>query len=213
MPLRTVKTVLQQVVSVYGESVHEKLDLVDMGEQSFVYAYLNRLLNHSHSGSTDMAPAHSSNQRAPANVSSPTSRPDGDRSNGRPSKVVPSNSALSSPEMNGKLRNSLSPNSQSADIELNQRLKEIFERIGDVSTSKQVIFMLMLMYCVLLAFLRVSMTFTNSVRRIPRPRHAYKLGSQLVRFSLSLLRNSLNDLQSRKTFSAILEQNYEKSGS
>ncbi|KAH8917187.1 ARM repeat-containing protein, partial [Atractiella rhizophila] len=47
MPLRTVKTILQQVVSVMGDAVYDELSLIDSPENSFVYQYLFRLLNNS----------------------------------------------------------------------------------------------------------------------------------------------------------------------
>ncbi|TIC50770.1 ARM repeat-containing protein [Wallemia mellicola] len=45
MPLRTVKTIIQSLVSVYDDKVYEKLDLVSNPEDSIVYTYLYRLLN------------------------------------------------------------------------------------------------------------------------------------------------------------------------
>lgn len=132
MPLRTVKTILQQVVSVYGEQVFDALDEIDSAENSFVYQYLYRL------ASTPAAPG-----RAGAD------------SVGRPSTLLhrASSSSVGSmarepvaPEnpvrsrvMNGEMSSPVVGGSRGAeDIEANQRLKEIFDLIGDPVKSRDV---------------------------------------------------------------------------
>lgn len=97
MPLRTVKTILQQVVGVFGERVWEvALDPVTMAD-STVCAYVRRLLG-------------------------PTRAPVG---------PVASTPASPSPQASPSLPEPMS------DVAINQRLKEIFDTIGDVATSKQ----------------------------------------------------------------------------
>ena len=97
MPLRTVKTILQQVVGVFGERVWEvALDPVAMAD-STVCAYVRRLLG-------------------------PTR--------------VPSAAAASTPASPALQASPVLPEPMS-DVAINQRLKEIFDTIGDVATSKQ----------------------------------------------------------------------------
>lgn len=132
MPLRTVKTILQQVVSVYGERVFDELDEVQGAEESYVYQYLLRLSSTSATSSTGMARVSSEDSRTSqplkrqasgASVSSinrqeaPASAPGSavigrSASNGSTSSTGPSLPAASSP--------------RGGDIEMNQALKQIF---------------------------------------------------------------------------------------
>jgi cytoskeleton-associated protein 5 len=44
LPLRTVKTLLLELVTGLGENVYEKLDLIDDPQKSYVYPYLHHML-------------------------------------------------------------------------------------------------------------------------------------------------------------------------
>ena len=110
MPLRTVKTILQQVVSVYGESVLDELDDMRTPEGSFVGAYLRRLVTNS----KGVASAEPLQSAGVSESSAPTS-------SAQRHSLSPSGSR-----------------SSSDDIEVNQQLKHIFDVIGQPETSKQV---------------------------------------------------------------------------
>ncbi|KAL8281038.1 hypothetical protein RQP46_006717 [Phenoliferia psychrophenolica] len=147
MPLRTVKTILQQIVSVYGEQVFDYLDEVDSAENSFVYQYLFRLA--SNTGTTGTAPESSRLSRQPSSSSSfgtglrtvyakelPNSPPL--TSVGSP--LVANGDAVATNGHSSTLSNgSASPTSASSgggEIEMNQRLKIIFDLIGDPVQSR-----------------------------------------------------------------------------
>lgn len=122
MPLRTCKTILQQVITVFGKTALEELDKMDMTDTSFVGAYLHRLAQSNGPASTmpKQQPKPTSKSR-PAHESPPeplSPRPPADSS--RPQS--PPSATLSGP----------------ADREINQQLKEIFDTIGQPETSKQV---------------------------------------------------------------------------
>ena len=127
MPLRTVKTILQQIVATFGESVYEELVLIDKPENSFVYQYLFRLLNNSRSMSIPAASDKLSRQ------SSTISQDDGVIK----SKLVDDAMHQITKNGNGELsaRGGMSPG-RSNDIEMNQALKEIFDKIGNTQESK-----------------------------------------------------------------------------
>lgn len=134
MPLRTVKTILQQVVSVFGDKVFDELDEVEGAEESYVYQYLLRLGNASTTSATSTKRSTSQDSRAsqslkrqasatstsslvkqdapstlsPNMESAPVTRT---ASNGSSSSAAPAVSA--SPRAGG-------------DIEMNQALKQIF---------------------------------------------------------------------------------------
>lgn len=118
MPLRTCKTILQQVVTVFGRRALQELEDMDMADTSFVGAYLNRLLQGQHSN-TDPRPVAKSAQVLKAT----------DESQSR------------SPPATGTPTETQSPASQD-DRSINQQLKEIFDAIGQPETSKQVGFRL-----------------------------------------------------------------------
>lgn len=111
MPLRTVKTILQQIVSVYGEAVFDELHEVEEAENSFVYQYLVRL-------SSQATAAATASLTQPAPTSRPTS------STSLVSSIAPSSASA--------------PKESAADIEMNQRLKAIFDLIGDPVNSRLV---------------------------------------------------------------------------
>lgn len=120
MPLRTVKTILQQVVAVYGEAVFEKLYEIDAAENSYVYQYLFRLVN-----STSTA---SGSNGAMSRVGSTTST-------SSLSKVVVAPN--DSPPLSSHPVMSVTKQSEGAiDIAMNQKLRIIFDRIGDPGQSR-----------------------------------------------------------------------------
>lgn len=126
MPLRTVKTILQQIVSVYADDVYDELDEVDKATTSFVYQYLLRLV------------ANNATTR-PAVVDSPA-RPGQSRTSSTASGIdqvqVPASPRVSN---GGSSRGGPSPdNAASGDIEMNQQLKVIFDTIGDPGRSREV---------------------------------------------------------------------------
>jgi cytoskeleton-associated protein 5 len=130
MPLRTVKTILQQIVSVYGENVFEALDEIQSAESSFVYQYLFRLANSAPvNGGGDAARSPSAMSRQPSTSSMGSTRRE-------PVQSVPSSPAVSSEPMR---RPSSTSNGEGArDIEVNQELKRIFDQIGDPVNSRVV---------------------------------------------------------------------------
>jgi cytoskeleton-associated protein 5 len=107
MPLRTVKTILQQIVSVYGENVFDELHEVEEAENSFVYQYLVRL---------------SGQATAAATAASSTATRTGSNHLVSPMEPV----------------SVIAPKEAAADIEMNQRLKVIFDLIGDPVNSRTV---------------------------------------------------------------------------
>lgn len=157
MPLRTVKTILQQIVSVKGEGVYDELALVDTPENSFVYQYLFRLLNNSKTldGADDAGSSRARSLSQPRIGGSPqSSRTNstitlgaGSLHRSRPSE---SGGSLTSPGRSSMYANSggdlheHEPQPQggalSGEVEINQRLKEIFDKIGRPQESKAVSF-------------------------------------------------------------------------
>lgn len=134
MPLRTVKTILQQVVSTYGEAVYDELALLERAESSFVYQYLFRLLNNSRTVPAVEAasPALMSRQSSTishTSVSVSNRHVKEGTEDSRPSsqadvKIVSAGMATVSP-------------ARSNDIEMNLALKEIFDKIGNAQESKK----------------------------------------------------------------------------
>lgn len=116
MPLRTVKTILQQVVSTFGDNVYEHLSLIDRPESSFVYQYLYRLLNNARTQGRDRDIS-----RAPSVSSQRRTNTDARYANESPAN---GGSAAMSP-------------GRSNDIEMNLALKAIFEKIGKTEDSKR----------------------------------------------------------------------------
>ncbi|KAK4696398.1 cytoskeleton-associated protein 5, partial [Phenoliferia sp. Uapishka_3] len=141
MPLRTVKTILQQVVSVYGEQVFDQLDEVESAENSFVYQYLFRLA--SNTGSSGVESPRLSRQPSTASASSlgslrstyakelPASPPL--TSVGSPLVATSSGLSNGSPT-DGNPSPPSGPGAQI--IDTNQRLKSIFDLIGDPVQSR-----------------------------------------------------------------------------
>jgi len=138
MPLRTVKTILQQVVSVLKGQVFDELDEIESAENSFVYQYLYRLANQPSGGSgADSGIRSQTLGRKPSSSSIGSAR------------SVPSRPSTMSPPIGAPTPRSASSNSTASngtapqvtspggsDIAVNQRLKEIFDLIGDPNKSR-----------------------------------------------------------------------------
>lgn len=131
MPLRTVKTILQQVVATYGESVYEELALLDKAENSFVYQYLFRLLNNSRSVSESLSAA--SNPKALMATPSKSSSNSHLTRRSAESDINGDHTAADGSAAAGSIV--MSP-TRSNDIEMNLALKDIFDKIGNAQASK-----------------------------------------------------------------------------
>ncbi|BGP14170.1 hypothetical protein JCM10213_002469 [Rhodosporidiobolus nylandii] len=143
MPLRTVKTILQQVVSILKTGVFDELGEIDQPENSFVYQYLYRLVHQPSSGaSSSRDNAGESGMRPPSlvrqpSISSFTSAKT--RTSTSPPRSVPatrssSNGSSASHASAPPPAGLTSPGG--TDIAENQRLKEIFDMIGDPNKSR-----------------------------------------------------------------------------
>ncbi|GAA5944540.1 Stu2p [Sporobolomyces koalae] len=140
MPLRTVKTILQQVVSVLKGGVFDELDEIESAENSFVYQYLYRLANQQpNGGSTAESGIRSQGLgRKPSTSSIASARSVASRnSTMSPALGAPAPRSVSS---NSNASNGSAPPQVSSpggtDIAVNQRLKEIFDLIGDPNNSR-----------------------------------------------------------------------------
>lgn len=133
MPLRTVKTILQQIVASYGESVYQELSLLEKPENSFVYQYLFRLLNNSRT-----VPSRTSNDtgvvRSAESRTSSTVRYSRTASEGAPQLHQAENGMNGSPSVSAAAI--MSPG-RSSDIQMNLALKDIFDKIGNAQESKK----------------------------------------------------------------------------
>lgn len=142
MPLRTVKTILQQIVAVYGELVFDKLYEIDSAENSYVYQYLFRLANAPPAGTiTDAA----SIDRASASQASGMSRAASTASTTSIARALPPSGTIS-PAL-GSDRGSISSQRTASgaklsdgavEITMNQELRRIFDIIGDPTFSRAV---------------------------------------------------------------------------
>lgn len=130
MPLRTVKTILQQVVSVMKEKVFNELDEIDQAENSFVYQYLYRLANQLSGGETALRAEALARKASASSLGSAT------REEAGSAKASTDSSSAQSASAVGPAPPASSPGG--TDIAVNQRLKEIFELIGDPSHSRSV---------------------------------------------------------------------------
>ncbi|GAA6061591.1 hypothetical protein JCM10212_004341 [Sporobolomyces blumeae] len=142
MPLRTVKTILQQVVSVLKEQVFDELDEIESAENSFVYQYLYRLANQP----TASTAAEAGSRTQPLGRKPSSSSIGSGRS--LPSRNPTTSPPLGTPGMRSASSASSASNGTTAtapsrvtspggsDIAVNQRLKEIFDLIGDPNNSR-----------------------------------------------------------------------------
>lgn len=169
MPLRTVKTILQQVVSTYGESVYDMLSLIDNPDQAFVYQYLFRLLNNSRTAASEAPSRGSTLRRLPSSPAPPVAAakpatPAQTNGHGHEQHV----SSPSAPRPNGD---------SVSEVDLNNHLTEVFAMIGNPTESKKVRF----------AFApgnradvwyRASRSCTSCSKSIQRPRAKSTSGSE-----------------------------------
>ncbi|KNE90352.1 hypothetical protein PSTG_16223 [Puccinia striiformis f. sp. tritici PST-78] len=143
MPLRTVKTILQQVVTIYGDAVYDAVSVLKNPQDTFVYQYLFRLLNNSWSAG---------GENPPSSRSIGGSRPMGPSSSAGPRSPPPSFPIPRPPETGRPRRNSRSSvtsyastsfskpgpaTESSSEVELNNHLTEIFAKIGSPIDSKK----------------------------------------------------------------------------
>lgn len=130
MPLRTVKTILQQVVSVYGEQVFDALDEIDSAENSFVYQYLYRLASTPAPGRVPQSGRSLSHKASSSSMGSMVREP---------LRAAPESPVRRNGAMNGEVASPAVGGSKGAEeIEANLRLKEIFDLIGDPVKSRDV---------------------------------------------------------------------------
>ncbi|SCV69035.1 BQ2448_2055 [Microbotryum intermedium] len=154
MPLRTVKTILQQVVSVFGEAVFDELEEIDSAEDSFVYQYLFRLASSPSSKGAGSAARGQSGDRA--SVSSMNRQSSTGSFSSVQRESLPSRQTAATPSVDSEPPStpktatkttgaSLGPRASisaanspgGADIEMNQQLKAIFDLIGDPVRSRE----------------------------------------------------------------------------
>ena len=130
MPLRTVKTILQQVVGTFGDAVYDQLSLLDRAENSFVYQYLFRLLNNSRTIPVSEPITATSRQ------SSRSSHPAAEK---EVHATESNEEAACGPALSPKNNNNSTPMSpsKSTDIQMNLALKDIFDKIGNAQESKK----------------------------------------------------------------------------
>lgn len=132
MPLRTVKTILQQVVGTYGDAVYDQLTLLDRAENSFVYQYLYRLLNNSRAASASESTPHSVRASGiDAQLRSTSYKKEQDQEASHPEVGTPRGSTIPN---NSSVQ--MSP-TRSNDIQMNLALKDIFDKIGNAQESKK----------------------------------------------------------------------------
>ncbi|PLW07076.1 hypothetical protein PCANC_25979 [Puccinia coronata f. sp. avenae] len=139
MPLRTVKTILQQVVTIYGDAVYDAVSVLKNPQDTFVYQYLFRLLNNSWTAGGNppptrpssgaramMMPSASSGARSPppSSMSLDATGPRRDSKSSAASFTTSTSKAAPSTE-------------SSSEVELNNHLTEIFAKIGSPIDSKK----------------------------------------------------------------------------
>lgn len=115
MPLRTMKTLLSELVAYYGDSVYDHLDLVEDPHLSFVYPYLHHMLETKQRKGNGESNGNGDVNSPRTSVTSPI-------------KAVPLGLQAASP----------APASPSMhETEINNRLTEIFTKIGTREDTKQ----------------------------------------------------------------------------
>ena len=143
MPLRTIKTILQQVVAAFGDSVYEELSLIDRPENSFVYQYLFRLLNNSRTISTEAPAGGEMLSRQSSTISTASSALMGKKGSDNGGVAERQGNSRTQSAKNGRTSPATGsggvPQSpgRSADIEMNLALKAIFDKIGNAQESKK----------------------------------------------------------------------------
>ncbi|GAA5933192.1 hypothetical protein JCM3775_002563 [Rhodotorula graminis] len=136
LPLRTVKTILQQVVSVLKNQVFDELDEIDQAESSFVYLYLHRLVNQAAGGAPEPSRPSTSSLARQASAASLSSQPSGDDAPSRSSNGSPPSNRIGSRPSSSMAAPPTVTSPGGTDIAVNQRLKEIFDLIGDPNNSR-----------------------------------------------------------------------------
>ncbi|GAA5971652.1 hypothetical protein JCM11641_000672 [Rhodosporidiobolus odoratus] len=139
MPLRTVKTILQQVVSILKQDVFRELDEIEQPENSFVYQYLYRLVNQP--GASGAISGESAAR--PPSLGRPASASSLGSAKIRASSSPPRSTAVARDGSHGSSASNASAPPPSGltspggtDIAVNQKLKEIFDMIGDPNNSR-----------------------------------------------------------------------------
>ncbi|CAH7684994.1 spindle pole body component alp14 [Phakopsora pachyrhizi] len=133
MPLRTVKTILQQVVTIYGDGVYDAVSALKNPQDTFVYQYLFRLLNNSRVAGGNSHPSQPLTRPASARSNFPSTLPES----------ISSNQTLSPPTGSPKpdpkhiSKSSLLGTESLAEAELNNQLTEAFAKIGSPTESKK----------------------------------------------------------------------------
>lgn len=140
MPLRTVKTILQQVVTIYGDGVYDAVSALKNPQDTFVYQYLFRLLNNSKAAAGEPTVTHQASR--PAIVAPPSPQPVATRmfnsiSENHSRTHSPSRSRGSSVQSAEVLRPNHAPD-HFGEVELNNHLTDVFARIGSPTESKKV---------------------------------------------------------------------------
>lgn len=139
MPLRTVKTILQQVVTIYGEGVYEAVSALKNPQDTFVYQYLFRLLNNSRAAAGE--PPVSQPARRPAPLSPELAMaPRATAAMQQSPSRSPSRSRQSSaPSIDGNgPKQSPGPLDHFGEVNINNLLTEVFAKIGSPTESKKV---------------------------------------------------------------------------
>ncbi|CAG8737037.1 11275_t:CDS:2, partial [Dentiscutata heterogama] len=159
MPLRTVKTLLVELVTGLGENVFDHLDLIEDPQRSYVYPYLHHMLEACRKKEKQPTNTNMAFDNSPSRPSSIGSAKSGGND------TTPSNFARSSPvpEVPGQINetqyNSSEPaspaspmtprfptptnnnrSSGSHEVEMNSRLTQIFLKIGTREETKQGIY-------------------------------------------------------------------------
>ncbi|KAF0542990.1 ARM repeat-containing protein [Gigaspora margarita] len=147
MPLRTVKTLLVELVTGLGESVFDHLDLIDDPQRSYVYPYLHHMLEacrkkEKQPTNTNMPFDNSPNRQQINEVparSSPIPEVPGQINEAQYNSSEPASPASPmTPRFPTPTNNSRS--SGSHEVEMNSRLTQIFLKIGTREETKQGIY-------------------------------------------------------------------------
>lgn len=140
MPLRTVKTILQQVVTIYGDGVYDAVSVLKNPQDTFVYQYLFRLLNNSWVAGgnppSQRPPVGARTTAAAATSGAPTSPPPSFPVP-RPSELGARRDSKSSAASFASTSKALSSTETLGEVDLNNHLTEIFAKIGSPLDSKK----------------------------------------------------------------------------
>lgn len=140
MPLRTVKTILQQVVTIYGDAVYDAVSVLKNPQDTFVYQYLFRLLNNSWTAggnATSNRPMASSRAMMASTSTGARSPPPSFPLPRVPETGGPRRDSKSSAASFASASRALTGTESSSEVELNNHLTEIFAKIGSPIDSKK----------------------------------------------------------------------------